>query len=68
MRKGCRIARCEGRKERVVGRLLASTRLRSAMMNSISQIWKRSTMSAQVSWKRFSFSIFLKTVPLISTN
>lgn len=46
----------------------SSTMLRRAMMTSISHSWKRSTTSAQVSWKRFSFSIFLNTVPLISTN
>ena len=39
-----------------------------AIIISISQSWKRSTTSAQVIWKRFSFSNFLKTVDLISTN
>ena len=47
---------------------LVSMMLRAAIMVSISQSWKRSTTSAQVSWKRFSFSNFLKTVDLISTN
>ena len=46
----------------------SSTRLRDAMMTSISRSWKRSTMSAQSSWNRFSFSNFLNTVVLISTN
>ena len=45
-----------------------STILRDAMMVSMSQSWNRSTTSAQVSWKRFSFSNFLNTVDLISTN
>lgn len=45
-----------------------STIFLDAMMVSISQSWKRSTTSAHVSWKRFSFSNFLKTVDLISTN
>lgn len=46
----------------------SSMRLRKAMMKSMSASWNRSTMSAHVSWKRFSFSNFLKTLPLISTN
>ena len=45
-----------------------STMFRDAIMVSISHSWNRSTTSAQVSWNRFSFSNFLKTVPLISTN
>src|SRR5690242_400676 len=45
-----------------------STMLRMAMMSSMSQSWKRSTTSAHVIWKRDSFSNFLNTVPLISTN
>lgn len=45
-----------------------STRLRSAIMVNISQSWKRSTISAQVNWNKFSFSNFLNTVDLISTN
>lgn len=45
-----------------------STMLREAMMTSINHNWKRSTTSAHVSWKRFSFSNFLNTVDLISTN
>ena len=49
-------------------RLFVSMMLRDAMMISISHSWKRSTTSAHVSWKRLSFSIFLKTVDLISTN
>ena len=49
-------------------RLPVSMMLREAIIMSISQSWKRSTTSAQVSWKRFSFSNFLKTVDLISTN
>ena len=49
-------------------RLFVSIILREAIMISISQSWKRSTTSAQVSWKRFSFSNLLKTVDLISTN
>ena len=80
---GSRVKEC-GRREEVDSRVLllgdgekpegsssvppVSTRLRAAMMMSMSQSWKRSTTSAQVIWKRFSFSIFLKTVDLISTN
>jgi hypothetical protein len=45
-----------------------STMFREAIMVSINHSWNRSTTSAQVSWNRFSFSNFLKTVPLISTN
>lgn len=45
-----------------------SMMFREAMIVSISHSWKRSTTSAHVSWKRFSFSNFLKTVDLISTN
>jgi hypothetical protein len=45
-----------------------STTLRIAMISNISHSWKRSTMSAHVIWNRFSFSNFLNTVPLISTN
>ena len=45
-----------------------STIFRIAMMRSMSQSWKRSTISAQVIWNRFSFSNLLNTVPLISTN
>lgn len=45
-----------------------SMMLRAAMIVSMSQSWKRSTTSAHVSWKRLSFSNFLKTVDLISTN
>ena len=49
-------------------RLLVSIMFREAIMISISHSWKRSTTSAQVSWNRLSFSIFLNTVDLISTN
>lgn len=45
-----------------------STTLRIPIISSIIQSWKRSTMSAQASWKLFSFSKRLKTVLLISTN
>src|SRR3954466_8432414 len=45
-----------------------STTLRIAIIMSISQSWNRSTTSAHVSWKRLSFSNFLKTVPFTSTN
>ena len=45
-----------------------STKFRDAMISSISHSWNRSTTSAHVSWKRLSFSNFLKTVDLISTN
>lgn len=45
-----------------------SMMFREAMIVSINHSWKRSTTSAHVSWKRFSFSNFLKTVDLISTN
>ena len=45
-----------------------SIKFRDAMMVSMTQSWKRSTTSAQVIWKRFSLSILLKTVDLISTN
>lgn len=45
-----------------------STMLRKPIMIRMIQSWKRSTTSAQVSWNKFSFSIFLKTLPLISTN
>jgi len=45
-----------------------STILRRAMMTSMNQRVKRSTTSAQVIWKRLSFSIFLKTDDFISTN
>lgn len=54
--------------ERLMPMPPTSTMLRNAMIVNISQSVNRSTMSAQVSWKRFSFSNFLKTVPLISTN
>jgi len=46
----------------------SSTKFLVAMMTSISISWNRSTMSAQRSWNKFSFSNFLKTVDLISTN
>lgn len=49
-------------------RLFVSMMFLEAIMTSISQSWNRSTTSAHVSWKRLSFSIFLKTVDLISTN
>lgn len=45
-----------------------SITFRKAMIVSISHNWKRSTASAQVNWNRFSFSNFLNTVDLISTN
>ena len=45
-----------------------SIMLRMPMINSIIQIWNRSTMSAHVSWKRLSFSMRLNTVLLTSTN
>lgn len=45
-----------------------STTLRIPMMRSMTHSWNRSTMSAQVSWKRLSFSKRLKTVLLTSTN
>ncbi len=53
---------------RVMDRPPVSTMLRDAMIVSISHSWNRSTTSAHVSWNRFSFSNFLKTVDLISTN
>lgn len=49
-------------------RLFVSMILREAMIMSMSHSWNRSTTSAHVSWKRLSFSNFLKTVDLISTN
>src|SRR5436190_2364828 len=45
-----------------------STKLRDTMIMSMSHSWNRSTTSAHVSWKRFSFSNFLNTVDFISTN
>lgn len=45
-----------------------STTLRMPIITSMIHSWNRSTMSAHVSWKRFSFSKRLKTLPLISTN
>ena len=45
-----------------------SIMLRDAMIVSMSHNWNRSTTSAHVSWNKFSFSNFLKTVDLISTN
>ena len=45
-----------------------STMLRMAMMMRTIQSWKRSTMSASVSWNVFSFSLRLKTLLLTSTN
>lgn len=67
---------CSGRLELVESPLPApgtdspptSTTLRMPMMSSMIHSWKRSTMSAQVSWKVFSFSKRLKTLLLISTN
>ena len=47
---------------------VTSTKLRNAMLASINASWNRSTMSAQVIWNKLSFSNFLNTLPLISTN
>ena len=44
------------------------TRLRMVMMNRKTANWKRSTMSLQLSWNKFSLSNLLNTEDLISTN
>ena len=47
---------------------LSSIRFLNATTVNISASVNRSTISAQVIWNRLSFSNFLNTLPLISTN